>query len=299
MSSTDKVRTCVSEDAVLQLPKCHALTRGHSWADIPPEERLSASDYNATLNWDEDSGRVDTTATENTAKALKSAFSRPVSNQARLLARKPLPFPNLEATKCCPKLDPVAKQLMQKDQKQADALLARLEMLVLNAMALLVHIVEEAGIGTLSSEAAAEAAKAALSLLGNASANISRERRWKAITSLNKKVYTSSCRGRGDIRRGSASASGKSLCDEDEGQPREPKVPGRHVCPPGEGGPEFSEEPLQPPASGKWQQHSRRGGRTYYGNGNQNRRFQLYNGANWGKENFQRKKNGQSKDTLP
>ena len=29
-------------------------TGRRSWADIPPEERLSASDYNATLNWDKD-----------------------------------------------------------------------------------------------------------------------------------------------------------------------------------------------------------------------------------------------------
>ena len=38
-------------------------------------------------------------------------------------------------------------------------------------------------------EQAAEAAKAALSLLGNATAQISRERRKKVILSLNKKVH--------------------------------------------------------------------------------------------------------------
>jgi hypothetical protein len=49
-----------------------------SWADIPPEERLAASDYNATINWDEDSEestRPLRQVSENTAKSLKSVFS--------------------------------------------------------------------------------------------------------------------------------------------------------------------------------------------------------------------------------
>ena len=48
---------------------------------------------------------------------------------------------------------------------------------------------EEAGKGTLSGEAAADTARAALSLLGNALAQISKERRRKGTTGLNKKVH--------------------------------------------------------------------------------------------------------------
>ena len=106
----------------------------------------------------------------------------------------------MEATRC-PKLDPVAKQLFQREQKQADTSLAKLQTIVLDAVAPLVHIVNEAQQGTLSVEQMVEAAKTALSLLGNASAHVSRERRKKAILSLNKKLHPlveeeDVCRGR-------------------------------------------------------------------------------------------------------
>ena len=133
----------------------------------------------------EASARPLLTVSEGTAKALKTAFGRPLSNQARLQTRKPYAFPNVEATRC-PKLDPVAKQLLHKEQKQADASLAKLQTLVLDAVAPLVHMVNK---GTLSLEQAAEAANTAITLLGNASAHITKERRRKAITGLNRKVH--------------------------------------------------------------------------------------------------------------
>ena len=141
-------------------------------------------DYSAPLVWDDDVKEATQPlqqVSENTAKALKTAFSRPLANQARLQARKPYSFPNVEATKC-PKLDLAAKQLLSKEQKQSDGALAKLHTLVLDAVAPLVHLVEEAGRGSLSGEQAAE-------ILGNASASISKERRWRVITSLNKKVH--------------------------------------------------------------------------------------------------------------
>ena len=139
---------------------------------------------------------------------------------------------------------------MAQGPKAGKCLLARLQTLVLDAVAPQVHILEEACRGTLSGEAAAEAAKAAL---GNASANSSRETLEGYHEPHQEGIYILLQR-----KRRCASASGKSLRDEDEGPPRQPKVPGGHVCPPGEGGPEFSEEPIQPPASGKWQQQSQR-----------------------------------------
>ena len=59
----------------------------------------------------------------------------------------------------------------------------------MDAVAPLVHVVEEANKVTLSTEQAAEAAKAAIALLGNASAHMSRERRRKVIMGLNKRVH--------------------------------------------------------------------------------------------------------------
>lgn len=136
----------------------------------------------------DDPGRPLLQVPEHTEKALKSSFGRSLPNAVCLQTRKPFLFPSIEVTKC-PKLNPVAKQLLQKDAKQADVNLAKLRSLMLDTVALLVRIVEEAQRNTLTPEQAAEVAKAALSLLGNASAHISKERRRKVIKCLNKKVH--------------------------------------------------------------------------------------------------------------
>ena len=161
------------------------------WADIPIDEVQA---YTLPHPWaqEEDATEEPTQpliqVSEHTAKALKAAFGRLLLNQARLQAKKPYPFPNSEVTQC-PKLDPVAKQLLQKEPKQADASLAKLQALALDVVAPLVYIVEGSQQGTLHTEQAAEAAKSALSPLGNASAHISRERRKRVILRLNKKLH--------------------------------------------------------------------------------------------------------------
>ena len=78
---------------------------------------------------------------------------------------------------------------LQKEQKQAGASLAQLQTFILDALAPLVHIVEETQKGAMLGDQAVDAAKTALSLLGNASAHVSRERRKKVILPLNKKVH--------------------------------------------------------------------------------------------------------------
>ena len=88
----------------------------------------------------------------------------------------------------CPKLDPVAKKLLQKEAKQTDASPARLQTL-LDAVAPPVSLVEAAEKGSLTTGEAAEAARCALILLVNASEQMSRERRQKVIMCLNKKVH--------------------------------------------------------------------------------------------------------------
>ena len=79
------------------------------WVDVPVDE---VPDYNTPLIWKRQ-------VSEHTAKALRTAFGHLSTNQARLQVRKSHAFPNVEATKC-PKLDPAAKQLLGKEQKQAD-----------------------------------------------------------------------------------------------------------------------------------------------------------------------------------
>lgn len=65
-----------------------------------------------------------------------------------------------------PKLNRVDKQLLQKEEKQADASLAKLQTFILDAVAPLVYRVEETQKEAMTSQAAS--AKTALSLLGNA-----------------------------------------------------------------------------------------------------------------------------------
>ena len=77
---------------------------GRCWADVPVDK---VPDYSAPLVLDDDVEEATQPlrqVSENTAKALKTAFSRPLANQARLQARNGYSFPNVEATKC-PKLD--------------------------------------------------------------------------------------------------------------------------------------------------------------------------------------------------
>ena len=79
---------------------------------------------------------------------------------------------------------------MSKDVKDADCNAARLQTFNLDAVAPLVFILEEAQKGTLTSQSAAEAAKAALLLLGNASAQTAKERRKKVTKDLNKDLMS-------------------------------------------------------------------------------------------------------------
>ena len=99
-------------------------------------------------------------------KDTKIGLQKPLSNVAWLQVCKAYAFPNVVDTKC-PKLDRVIKQNLSKDIQDADCNAARLQTFNLVAVAPLVFILEEVQKGTLTSQSAAEAAKAALLLLGN------------------------------------------------------------------------------------------------------------------------------------
>ncbi len=117
---------------------------------------------------------------ENTASLLKSAFGKPVPNQERQSLRKPFPAPRVDQTKC-PKLD---RGNISKETKDRDNMLAKAQTLFLDAVSnLLESALESANSGNLTPEASANAA---LALLGNASANLSKERRKLVVKDLNK-----------------------------------------------------------------------------------------------------------------
>lgn len=135
-----------------------------------------------------------------------------------------------------PKTGPCCKATFTKEQKQADTSLAKLHTLILDAIAPIVHILEEANRGTLSTEQAAEAAKSTVVLLGNASVHMSKERRCKVIDSLNKKVPTLWQKRKIYLHKGSASTTRQSFRGKGEGASGDPEVPCR-LGPQREGGP--------------------------------------------------------------
>ena len=105
------------------------------------------NDCSAILTWpDEESGEDPSiqpiiSVSESTAKTVKSAFKKPLSNSARLQVCKAYSFSDVEDTKC-PKLDCVIKQNLTKDVKDTNSNAARLQTLNLDAVAPLVFILE-------------------------------------------------------------------------------------------------------------------------------------------------------------
>ena len=169
-----------------------------SWADRSldgGEVTGGLNDPNLTLpggrgSTSEDTEEVSETATlvevsEETAQVVNAAFKTPLANTARQALRRQFGVPKLDTTKC-PKLDTVIKCNLSKEVKDADSQLARIHTLVLDAVAPLVQVLEEAASKTLTAESATKAAKTALSLIGNTSCQLAKERRKKVLKELNK-----------------------------------------------------------------------------------------------------------------
>ena len=80
---------------------------------------------------------------ENMAMFLKNTFTKPVANLVRLALKKGYNTPKVDITKC-PTMDRVMKGNTLKETKDADETAAKQQMLMLNAVATLVHILENA-----------------------------------------------------------------------------------------------------------------------------------------------------------
>ena len=85
-------------------------------------------------------------------------------------------------------MDKVVKSRLSAQTRAKDKQLARTQALLLDAVGRLSFILEEASKGQLPPKATLEAVQTALRLLGNASANISRERRRSAIANMNSRL---------------------------------------------------------------------------------------------------------------
>ena len=148
-----------------------------SWAD-----RMDAGDepvdYSAPVTWPPDSDEEDNPklqeVSEETKKVLETSCLSRKSNQARLHVRSPYPLPKVTATRSLT-LDNYLKPELSSTVKQEDK--------ELDALAPLSTILEETGEDQESK--VYQAAKAAVQLVGNASAKLSHLRRKKVVSGLN------------------------------------------------------------------------------------------------------------------
>ena len=201
-STNEKVAEQSSQDATIQValppPREEQSTStvekdplDSGWADRDVEE---LPDYDEHVFWepegdsdDQESGTLKLSSS--TTKIVEDAFGHSISNERRRSLKRKQPIPDTPFTKC-PKLDPTIQSRLPKPAKDTDRNLARLQTLVLDAAASLLSTLESARNGSLTPKSAAESAQLALKLLGNASANISTERRRKATTYLNPELAT-------------------------------------------------------------------------------------------------------------
>ena len=122
-------------------------------------------------------------------KIVEDTFSCSLPNERCRSIKRKQPLPYTLYTKC-PKLDNTIQSRLPKSAKDADRASACIQTLVLDATTPLINMLELARKGTLNSKEVAESAQQALRLLGNASANISMDRRRKATQHLNTELAT-------------------------------------------------------------------------------------------------------------
>lgn len=82
----------------------------------------------------------------------------------------------------------MVKDRLNQETAKLNRVMARIQALMLDVVGPLTTIIEQAEAGTLTAEKAVAAARIAIKFTGNASVQISQERRKKAITDMNPKL---------------------------------------------------------------------------------------------------------------
>ncbi len=147
-------------------------------------------DYEEILVWpdeDDDQNNHTSKLSENTNKLLQESFLKAVPNQSRRAMREKFGDPRCPPTRV-PKLDKMVKDRISQETVRLDRSMARLQALLLDAVGPMASILEEDENGTLTTEKAVTAAKMALRFVGNASVQMPRERRRRAISEMNNKL---------------------------------------------------------------------------------------------------------------
>lgn len=161
-----------------------------SWAsrmDVNPEE---LPDYSAEVQFDasemggEDIAEL-TEVSDETHQLLTTVCTRSVSNEKRKRIRSDFPLPKVPATRS-PNLDAFIRPELSQTAKSQDKELAVIQSLVLDAVAPLTALLEHGS--DMTPAVLRETSLAAVALIGNANARISRLRREKILTAVNKSL---------------------------------------------------------------------------------------------------------------
>ena len=163
-----------------------SMSSHRSWADIHPEE---VPVYDAEIRFPDEGEGDDvgplTEVSEETERLLKTSCTRSVSNEVRRRTRSRYKLPKVEATRT-PRLDHFMHTLAPQTAKVVDRELSRIQTFVLDSLAPLTAILDNKD--NMSIEDVKEASITAVELIGNANAKISRLRREKLVSSINKSL---------------------------------------------------------------------------------------------------------------
>ena len=161
------------------------------WPERPLDE---VPDYEQVPVWpdeeDDDTSSANSklfAVSEATDKLLQDSFKKAVPNITRKQWREHYGDPKCPKTRV-PKLDKIVKDRLHQETAKLDRVLARIQALTLDAVGPLTTIVEQAEANALTMEGALAAARMAIKFIGNASVQISQERRRKAIMDMNPKL---------------------------------------------------------------------------------------------------------------
>ena len=189
-NGSSEVPEVQGNEAVVKTPLNPAAASLLSWAERPVDE---VPNYKEQLVWPDEEDEASSgnsklfAVSESTGKLLDDAFGKGVPNATRKQWRERYGDSKCPKTRV-PKLDKIVKDRLTQETARMDRTLARIQALATDVVGPLTTIVEQGEAGSLTAEGAIAAAKLALKFAGNATVQISRERRKRAIMDMNPKL---------------------------------------------------------------------------------------------------------------
>ena len=189
---SEKVNNPPPSTAPSQIPESTPARRHWADDDSTAQDRplVGPHCWNNSDDEDGDCQRAVIKLSEEDEKLVRTVFSSTLPNAERRRLRNSYPTTGLPQTKC-PRLDPVFKSSLasKTDTKAIDSELARAQAFILDPIGPLTYILGklESDQGV-SSEELGKTLRESITLLGNASSQISRTRRKRVLKTLNPKM---------------------------------------------------------------------------------------------------------------